>query len=192
MTQITDKTKRQFTLKSQNLHFKFKKTNFKYRYDSIILYEDFKRFESDFTEPERLKLVSAYPDFAIYLKGLNKQEIDALLKFGAEALENKDADELKEMLMKIESKVQENVLELPLPALRIKLLFNEYEEKRKIARELFFKREDNAKRLFALCLDGNVDAINFDVDTDEAIIEFDDFITEVLDAFFLSNRNFKT
>ncbi len=64
----------------------------------------------------------------------------------------------------------------------------EYNNALEINEELYFSNNDyeKTKELFSIALAGNTDKINYNITDNKTIIEFDNFLNDVFQSFFLS------
>jgi hypothetical protein len=113
-----------------------------------------------------------------------------------------------ELIENIFIRLAEGTKAEPTGLTRFKEALTSYLNKRKLGVEIFFQDIDSAKELIDLCLvrrvplikkiinkligrkqKNNSDYIDYDLKTDRQIIEFDNFIGDVSNAFFLSRFN---
>lgn len=174
--------------KLQGLVFNFVEPSLNYRYESNLLTAQVDEFVENFSKNERLNLFNHFPKMAKLIEGLSDT---ALLDFVKESenltKENKDK-EASNILSDVQKHVFEKTKLYPRDALEFFDAYNAYLKKKKTGVEVFFSNVENAKKLFSICLTGELKKINYNISEIKDLMEYDKFLEEVLEDFFLSKR----
>ena len=195
--------KLQKIFKIQGLIFELVEPSVKYRHGCSIFNERFDKFVDNFSHIEKINFLNSYSN----LEKLLTDSDEATKGFISESKKLIEEGKLKDsadLIKQINEYLLARIKNYPVEFTQFNEAYSSYLNKRKIAIEIFFQDTDNAKALFELCLDRKYTllqklykllfyfskkkdkGINYSLNNENDIFEFDRFTSEVSTAFFLS------
>lgn len=176
----------------KGLTYKFVKPCIKQSQRSKMFLNKMSGFTRDFAKESRLNLLSAIKKFSDSLIDIESEiktydskrlsttllKIKDLIDNNRQAEADKFYEHIKDDLAKVSDEHTKTVYEF-IDA------YSEYTDKLESGVEIFLSNQANVKELFELCL-LEPERINYNIETDEDVILFDNFRDEVLQGFFFS------
>ncbi len=189
---MPEKPKLKTVFEYEGLQFRLKNPSLLYRSQGEAYQTDVVNFAMDFTASSKARLLEVIPEAMKDLETLSKEvgkysdgDLDTLAE-NAQALLNEGRyKEFDELLKSIQERLSGKSKGTSVSVLAFIDALNAFNANMEAAEEIWFNNPDNIKRLFEIALDGDLDKINHNPDTDEKILAYDSFVEEVSNNFFM-------
>lgn len=173
----------QYKLKSPSLLFRAKGEAYQ---------TDVVNFAMDFTARSKARLLEVIPEAMKELETLSKEvggysdgDLETLADNAQALLNEGKYKEFDELLKSIQERLSGKSKGMSTSVLAFIDALNAFNADMEAAEEIWFNNPENVKRLFDIALDGELEKINHNPDTDDKILAYDSFVEEVSNNFFM-------
>lgn len=195
---MPEKPKLKTVFEYEGLQFRLKNPSLLYRSQGDEYQRDVLKFVNEFTDESKQRLLKIIPEALNELDAmkndidkLNNTDINELSNLAAELLNAGKLKEFDEVMKDLQERLKGKSMKLSTTIFQFFDSYTSFQNDLLTAEELWFSKIENVIRLFSIALDGPLDKINYDPDTNEKIIAFDGFLEEVSNNFFMSLKYLK-